>query len=351
MFENRFGFSVYVSTFQKQKEMLESLKGENFNIFTSFHIQEEWSNEYKIQAKEMCQWLHSNGYNIIADISKKTVEYFEKKSIIEVAKEHEIDLLRIDYGYTIEEMITILEKMPLAVNASTINEDEMNRLSRGKHKIYAMHNFYPRPETGLDKRLFERINKKIKEQKIDIVSFIPGDKKYRGPLYKGLPTLECHRRQSPYVSYLDMIINYGVNCVFVGDIELSDIEIEMIKYHCLTGIICLPVKLDEEYVYLVNQVLTIRVDSGEYAFRILESREYSKQGKNGVNPRNNSERKRGTITIDNINYGRYSGEVQIIKKNLSADDKVNVIGQISSNYLGIIDAINGGNKIKLILIK
>ncbi|TKV17243.1 DUF871 domain-containing protein, partial [Citrobacter sp. TBCS-11] len=43
---------------------------------------------------------------------------------------------------------------------------------------------------------------------------------------------------------------------------------------------------------------------------------------------NTSERSRGSITIDNCDYGRYMGEIQIVKNDLAADEKVNVVGKI-----------------------
>ena len=65
-------------------------------------------------------------------------------------------------------------------------------------------------------------------------------------------------------------------------------------------------------------------------------------------PHNCKERLRGTITIDNELYGRYSGEIQMIRSDLKADSRVNVIGRIPENAWLLMDAIRGGQKFMLV---
>ena len=55
-------------------------------------------------------------------------------------------------------------------------------------------------------------------------------------------------------------------------------------------------------------------------------------------------RNRGTITIDNEKYLRYSGEIQIMKENFEADERVNVIGHINEGYESILECISRGKK-------
>ena len=60
-------------------------------------------------------------------------------------------------------------------------------------------------------------------------------------------------------------------------------------------------------------------------------------------------RNKGSIAIDNIAYGRYSGELQICKRNLTADERVNVIGRVSDDGLHLLDYIGDNQKFKLVL--
>ena len=73
---NSIGYSVFLSSFEKQKEQLASLYKEGNFIFTSFHISEEYDNTYILRAKDMCTYLNTCGYRIIADVSVNTLNYF-----------------------------------------------------------------------------------------------------------------------------------------------------------------------------------------------------------------------------------------------------------------------------------
>ncbi|NWN95854.1 MAG: DUF871 family protein, partial [Bacillus sp. (in: Bacteria)] len=52
-------------------------------------------------------------------------------------------------------------------------------------------------------------------------------------------------------------------------------------------------------------------------------------------------------TLDNNLYARYKGELQITKRNLPADAKVNVIGQIAGRDLPLLDFIGSGTQFKM----
>lgn len=56
----------------------------------------------------------------------------------------------------------------------------------------------------------------------------------------------------------------------------------------------------------------------------------------------------GSITCDNKHYGRYSGEIQIIRESLPKDYRVNVLGRIVPEYIKLVQVIENGQKIKFI---
>ena len=51
------------------------------------------------------------------------------------------------------------------------------------------------------------------------------------------------------------------------------------------------------------------------------------------------ERRRRCVTMDNIGYGRYSGEIQLVRADLPADEKVHVIGEVPAEYDLLLDCI------------
>lgn len=62
---------------------------------------------------------------------------------------------------------------------------------------------------------------------------------------------------------------------------------------------------------LFSNLHTNRMDPARDVVRSVESRSYAGQGTAKWEPINQLERKKGSVTIDNILYGRYAGEPQI----------------------------------------
>jgi len=341
------GFSVYVSAFARQKQMLAALAATDTVVFTSFHIQEEFDETYVSQALAMCHWLKEAGFRIMGDVSPKTLSRFGHSDILGFAREARLDFLRLDYGFELEEILSIARVFPIAFNASTGDAATAKEIVKTGGKVYAMHNFYPRPETGLDSIQFAKINSQLRQLGIEVLAFIPGDTEKRGPICDGLPTMEQHRRIPPYVSYVDMAINHQVDGIFLGDLGLSPSQLQLIQEFCQSGVIAIPTRLTSQYQYLYNQTFTIRPDSPLGLKRLQESREYSCPGP-PIEPNNCRQRAYGSITMDNHLYGRYSGEIQILCQDLPQDDRVNIIGEVEPEYVALLPCLTNGKKLKLI---
>ncbi|MDY0393284.1 DUF871 domain-containing protein [Virgibacillus halophilus] len=79
---------------------------------------------------------------------------------------------------------------------------------------------------------------------------------------------------------------------------------------------------------LLRQVHTSRRDYADFVIRSTYSTAYPEPTGVALAPNHTAARPLGTITIDNTNYGRYAGELQITKTDLSSDKRVNVIGRV-----------------------
>lgn len=73
---------------------------------------------------------------------------------------------------------------------------------------------------------------------------------------------------------------------------------------------------------------TNRADHARDVIRSVESRGYAAVGHPSIQPQNCVARPVGTITMDNENYLRYQGEIQITLTDLDADERVNVLGRV-----------------------
>ena len=146
---NSLGYSLYLSTFAAQCPALRGLAGTQAPVFLSLHISEEFDDTYCRRAEEVCHWLADRDFRIIADVSVKTLKQFGCQDLTELAHRLRLWALRIDYGFSTQEIETMAQKMPIVVNASTTTKEAAVRIASQGSEVFAMHNFYPRPETGL----------------------------------------------------------------------------------------------------------------------------------------------------------------------------------------------------------
>ena len=341
------GYSLYLSTFAAQCPALRGLADSGAPVFLSLHISEEFDASFCARAEEACHALADMGYRIIADVSVKTVAQFGCTDLTELAEKLRLWALRIDYGFSVSEIQAMAEKMPIVLNASTTTVEDARAIAAKGGCVMAMHNFYPRPETGLDEDYLRETTESLRQAGLKVLAFIPGDARKRGPVFEGLPTLEAHRHILPSAAFADLALNYGLEAIFVGDPGISRKEIDRIDRFCREGILSIPCEIQEDWQYLYDQVFTCRIDSPKRLVRFQESRIYSCQGPT-TEPANCVPRTRGSLTIDNLRYGRYSGEIMLIRSDLPADDRVNVIGHVPENALLLLDLIGRGRKFTLV---
>lgn len=332
------GRSVYLSQPETVEAALAREDARGVPLFLSLHISEEMNETYCAHAREACRKLAEKGYQIIADVSVKTCAVFHQPDLALLARELGLYALRVDYGLKTEEICALAAVLPIAANASTVSLSAAEQIARAGKQVFAIHNFYPRPETGLDRAQFDRRTARLRELGYRVYAFIPGDEALRGPIREGLPTLEEHRSCGPASAHMDLCERNACDGVFVGDPGLSSGEEARIRLYQTQGILSLPCTMAKAYTHLLNRPFACREDSPASLVRVKESRVYSCQGKI-VEPENCAIRPRGSITMDNARYLRYSGEVMITRQDFPADPRVNVIGQVREGGLLLLDFI------------
>ena len=344
---NSLGYSLYLSSYAAQCSALGGCSNLGTPLFLSLHISEEFDDSYCRRAEEICHELTAQGFRIIADVSVKTQQQFGCGDLVELAKKLRLWALRIDYGFSKEKIAAMAKKIPVVLNASTVSCEDAAMIASGGAQVFAMHNFYPRPETGLDEDYLLETTQALQAAGLKVLAFIPGDTQRRGPLFEGLPTLEAHRNALPSAAFVDLAQRFGMDEIFLGDPGISPAEAQRIARYCQEGIISVPAQLDSAYEDLYDRVFTCRVDSPKRLVRFAESRIYSCQGQI-VEPKNCVQRQRGTITIDNCGYERYSGELMLVREPLEADPRVNVIGCVPEKAFLLMDNIRRGQKFTLV---
>ncbi|KOP28974.1 cell surface protein [Exiguobacterium sp. BMC-KP] len=341
------GLSIYLNEPMTDEtvEWLQWMRDVGFSsLFTSLHIPEDDSSLYIERLQALGRVAKTLGYELVADIAPASLATLGKTwETAATLTEWGVTGLRLDYGISPQQIATLSNQMMVALNASTLTADELAEMKAHGLQIErteAWHNFYPRPETGLDRTWFDGKNAWLRAQGLRVQAFIPGDGTLRGPLFETLPTLEDHRKAAPFASYMDL--QPTVDRILVGDPRLTDATIRQFEAE-QDGVILLRALANGQQARRYTE--TNRFDPARDVIRSVESR--MSPSKMDLTPHDTSARPLGTITIDNERYGRYAGEVQITKCDLSTDERINVLGRVIEEDRPLVTQIGPGQKFRI----
>ncbi|WP_019555160.1 DUF871 domain-containing protein [Propionispira raffinosivorans] len=352
------GIAIYLgldNTFEENIQLIETAAKYGVQrIFTSLHIPETDKSSLKKQISEVLNIAKKNNMEVISDISPATLEILGiEKFNLSAFQFLGIQTLRLDYGYDAEQITKFshnTKKIRIQLNASTITARllmELMKLGANFANIDALHNFYPREGTGISEETLVRKNSLLHKAGIRVGAFIPSQHRRRSPLKAGLPTLEMHRHNDVSLAARHLAA-IGIDSIFIGDSlpsieeletlsQIKENEIE-VKAQLLSS--------DEFTRNLLSHTFTARVDEARDAVRAQESRSLL----NGtcIKSANTKVRSYGSITLDNEDYLRYMGELQIIKMPQPADKRVNVVGKVLNNEEFLLNYIIPGKKFSFI---
>ncbi|MGG5369721.1 DUF871 domain-containing protein [Enterococcus sp. AZ196] len=344
-----FGFSIFLNEglTNETKKYIEEMAQNGFSgIFTSLHIPEDDAAQYRKRLTDLGSVAKEHHLELMVDISGEALEragfsFDRADELIEIG----VTGLRMDYHISNNQIARLSQKMPIALNASTITDGDIKELQEGqanfKH-LEAWHNYYPRPETAIDKNWYRQKNQWLKSYGFTIQGFVPGDDKLRGPLFNGLPTLEEHRGMHPLAAALDLLED--TDKVYIGDSGLSKEVLKQFSLYLKEEKIKLNVKeLDKQVEYVLGD----HINRQDEARDVIRSAEARFKDIPNIEPLPVRKRDLGAVTIDNKNYLRYMGEIQVVKQCLPADEKVNVVGQVIEKDQALIKHIKAGQKFSL----
>ncbi|WP_285766847.1 MupG family TIM beta-alpha barrel fold protein [Peribacillus sp. SI8-4] len=332
------GFSFYLQDPGAENQIIQAANLGARRAFTSLHIPEE-KGELVGRMHELLTLAQSFGVEIHADVSLKTLDHLGIADFTDLVPLG-VKGIRLDDGFDVQTILSLSNEFSLSLNASTQNENELLEVLESGIKpenLIAWHNFYPRPETGLEEAFFHEQNRMFKHYGIPIFAFIPGVADKRGPLHAGLPTLEKHRFMNPYAAGVDLLSQ--VDAVYIGDQGTKgDLLQNLLNYENL-NILSLRIKSE----LLPSGSYKLRPDISRDVFRLQNTRVTG-----AVEPNQTVGRSLGAITMDNDGYGRYRGEIQICRRNLEADHRVNVIGRVVEEDLPLLASLKPGHSLVLV---
>ena len=318
-------------------------------IFTSLHIPETDVAVLKKELAEILAAARQHGMEIISDVSPRTLEMLDMAEFdLSAFQKLGITTLRLDYGYEPEQIAKLSHNQQgvrLQLNASTVTEKilvELQAAGTDFAHIDALHNFYPRKGTGISEEIFRQKTAMLQQAGIKVGAFVPSSGKQRGPLFEGLPTLEDHRgwQTDKAARHLAAL---GIDSVFISDSLPLPAELQAVADLKQDEVVLAAKMLTQDSVQqeLLRHTFTAREDEARDAIRAQESRGLIQ----GIAlPENNYERKLGAVTIDNKDYLRYMGELEILKNPQPADNRVNVAAQVLDEEIFMLKYITPGRK-------
>lgn len=322
------GFSLYFDRdFDLENELS---KYEGFDIlFTSIHYPE--GSETFEKFLDLCEKSLDKDFNICVDLNKDVLSKNPKLL--------EMDLiLRLDYGFNPKEIAELSKNNRISINASTIDRkilEEILAFGANKDNILAIHNYYPLEFSGLGEDYLKRRNDLFKSLGIETIAFVAGNENLRGPIKKSLPTLESQRLKNPYLSFVELRRKYDMDSIIIAE-GVDERCLSYIRDFDKDNKLSLKVKMNDEFNHIKG--FRQRMDLSEFVLR--NEREYRK-----VNASNCFNAKRGDILILNEKSGRYSGEIEICKRDLGFVADRNLIGKVDKEHIELIDYIKGGDEL------
>ena len=295
-------------------------------IFTSAQIPESFEDSEKFfdDFVTIIAAAVSNGFEIILDVNAENISNFDLKGLT----------LRLDDGFDISQIVELSRQRKIQLNASTVTNDFLVSLKNNGadfENISALHNFYPHIHTGLDTYFFENQNKILHDFGISVGAFVQSSEgKKRPPLYEGLPTLEDCRNFSTDLS-ARFLAALGTDFIIIGDGIPTNEECESVAALVDDEVIMQARLLTDDKISteILSYVFTRRPDVSKSVIRAIEGRQILKLLGGTVTPDNfPRERNFGDVTIDNQNFGRYEGEVQIVENILPPDPRENIVASI-----------------------
>lgn len=291
------------------------------------------------ELKTICEYAKSKKIKVCLDVSKQVF------SSVNLPK---VDRYRLDYGFTLDEIVRLSKEIKIELNASTIKYEDLLYLKNhyvNLSEVRISHNFFPKKHTGLIYEEVVRRNKLFHMFGMDVLIYIPSHNQYRMPMYEGLPTIEAHRTLDLY-SILSTIKPLECDGLFFSDSYASEEELKLAKnfdYNMAIIPIVISSDISVYELELLKREHQNRLDAPKAFVRS------SVRSKEDILPHLQKERNLLDITIDNAKFLRYQGEVCIQKEKIEKDERVNVVAKALTT-LDVIKMIYPGRKFKFIIL-
>ena len=138
-------------------------------VFSSIHLPELALEDQVEMLEELARLTNHLGMELTVDIGGGEIgQLLADSQMCARVRSAGIGLLRLDYGFCTEQAGALYNRLGIkgfVVNASIYDREEAEAVKKNltaidsRLELRACHNFYPRPETGLDREFFNEQNR------------------------------------------------------------------------------------------------------------------------------------------------------------------------------------------------
>ena len=347
-------------------------------LFTSLQIPEADRDILRLQAVSLFRLARALGFQIMADVSPATAALFswpdwEPARLLDLG----VTTVRFDYGIDSGTMVAFSRVCRIQCNASTLRERDLQALAAAGcdlSRLEGLHNFYPHRYTGLSLDYVRRQNDLLHRYGAAAGLFLAGRHGRRSPLREGLPTVEAWRDREP-AEAAAAARDAGCDFLLLSESRPSRQEMENLaaawqqgpirETHTVTPEPDAPFQAgsgiplvwhvepwpeekketaradglqdrspSQLLSRLLDRGLTNRPDPAAACIRVAEGRDLFRGLE--IRPRktpaaafSGSVWPVGTLLVDNLLYGRYQGETQILLQPRPAETRSTPVGRIA----------------------
>lgn len=294
---------------------------------------------------------------------------------LEAVAKLNIPVIRLDGGFTFEEIATMTTNphgIIIEDNLSNfcVLEERLETVKRigNFDQYYACHNFFPRNDTGIGIEDAVKYSRMFNAYGCKTGVFIGSlySKNDLNAVGSSVMTVEAHRYLPSAIQVSDLLSYNTFDYILFGDSDprsdelievskanhlvcdvISEEQVKMMhprEYDLIKNkrVIDVPVffdGIDEKTIQTLKSIVFFsRVDIASYVIRGTYSR-----GVIQLDPQNTIERAKYAITIDNKSSNRYTGEMQIMLRDLPASRHVNVVGYVKPYATCLLEMIHQCN--------
>jgi len=324
-------------------------------VMTSLHLPEMDLRRAADECRQIAERTRGAHAMFVADVSPRTLETLgatpaDLSALVSMG----LDGVRPDYGFPAGALAAMARgrQLALVTNATDVEEKVLAALIDHGCALagtWAFHNYYPRPETGIDLTTVIQRGVVLQRYGLRVAAFAASQGTRRGPVFGGLPSVE-DLREIPCDAAAELLFaTHAVDAVLLGDPSLDVGELDRLASVAAREVVHIRAERDGtanrqeqqvmEAVHRCWSVAPYLVRTGNPAARLPAS---------GIPRRNSLDRPAYSITIDNDQYPRFAGTLHITRRALPADSRVNRVGRVRPADRVLVDLLRPGDQFRFV---